>query len=98
MRGFRPGKDAVSGCKCFGIGAAAFHSQEQHRCLHHRNASGIINGSVINYADEEMTLTGNSDLYFNRSGTTEVPAGFVPQIVLAYNPASYSETNNIFEY
>ncbi len=55
------------------------------------NAGGTINGSVINYSDEEMTLSGNSDLYFNRSGTTEVPAGFVPEIVLQYNPSSYSE-------
>jgi len=55
------------------------------------NAGGTINGSVINYSDEQMVLSGNSDLYFNRSGTTEVPAGFVPEIVLEYSPASYSE-------
>lgn len=55
------------------------------------NAGGTINGSVINYSDENMTLSGNSDLYFNRSGTTEVPAGFVPEIVLEYNPSTYSE-------
>ena len=55
------------------------------------NAGGTINGSVINYSDEEMTLSGNSDLYFNRSGTTEVPAGFVPEIVLEYDASSYSE-------
>ncbi|MGB2865652.1 MAG: pilus assembly PilX N-terminal domain-containing protein [Sedimentisphaerales bacterium] len=55
------------------------------------NAGGTINGSVINYSDEEMTLSGNSDLYFNRSGTTEVPAGFVPEIVLEYNPSTYTE-------
>jgi Tfp pilus assembly protein PilX len=55
------------------------------------NAGGTINGSVINYSDEEMTLSGNSDLYFNRSGLTEAPAGFVPEIVLDYNPSSYAE-------
>ena len=55
------------------------------------NAGGTINGSVINYSDEEMTLSGNSDLYFNRSGTSEAPAGFVPEIVLEYDPSSYSE-------
>jgi len=55
------------------------------------NAGGTINGSVINYSDEDMTLSGNSDLYFNRSGTTEVPAGFVPEIVLEYDASSYSE-------
>jgi len=55
------------------------------------NAGGIINGSIINYSDQDMTLTGNSDLYFNRSGLTEVPAGFVPEIILQYDPASYTE-------
>jgi Tfp pilus assembly protein PilX len=55
------------------------------------NAGGIINGSIINYSNEELTITGNSDLYFNRSGTVEVPAGFVPQIILEYDPSSYSE-------
>jgi Tfp pilus assembly protein PilX len=55
------------------------------------NAGGVINGSVINYSDEDMTLTGNSDLYFNRSGITEAPAGFVPEIILEYDPDSYSE-------
>ncbi len=55
------------------------------------NAGGIINGSIINYSEEEMTLSGNSDLYFNRSGTSEAPAGFVPDIVLVYNPTSYTE-------
>ena len=55
------------------------------------NAGGTINGSVINYSDVDMLLSGNSDLYFNRSGTTEVPAGFVPEIVVQYNPSSYSE-------
>lgn len=57
----------------------------------HGNAGGTINGSIINYSDEEMTLSGNSDLYFNRSGVIEVPAGFVPEIVLQYDPSSYSE-------
>jgi Tfp pilus assembly protein PilX len=55
------------------------------------NAGGTISGSVINYSDVEMTLSGNSDLYFNRSGVSEAPAGFVPEIILDYNPSSYSE-------
>jgi Tfp pilus assembly protein PilX len=55
------------------------------------NAGGKIKGSVINYADKDMMVWGNSDLYFNRSGITEVPAGFVPQIVLVYEPSSYTE-------
>jgi Tfp pilus assembly protein PilX len=55
------------------------------------NAGGTILGSVINYSDNQMTLCGNSDLYFNRSGTSEAPAGFVPQYILKYNQASYTE-------
>jgi len=55
------------------------------------NAGGTILGSVINYANKDMVLSGNSSLMFNRSGLTEVPAGFVPQIVLHYDPSSYSE-------
>ncbi|HSV99834.1 MAG TPA: PilX N-terminal domain-containing pilus assembly protein [Sedimentisphaerales bacterium] len=54
-------------------------------------AGGTINGSIVNYSDAPMTLQGNTDLYFNRSGLTEVPAGFVPQLVMFYNPASYEE-------
>ena len=55
------------------------------------NAGGTIDGSVLNYSDEPMTLSGNADLYFNRSGTTEVPAGFDYEIILYYVPSSYSE-------
>lgn len=55
------------------------------------NAGGKIKGSVINYADKVMMVWGNSDLHFNRSGTTEVPAGFVPEIVLLYEPSTYTE-------
>jgi len=55
------------------------------------NAGGTIGGSVLNYSDTPMTLSGNSDLYFNRSDITEVPAGFEPEIVLHYDSSSYSE-------
>ncbi len=55
------------------------------------NAGGTINGSIINYADTEMSLDGNSDLYFNRSGLDDVPAGFVPELVLQYDASSYGE-------
>ncbi len=56
------------------------------------DAGGTINGTVINYSDQiPMDLSGNNNLSFNRSGATEIPAGFVPQIVLHYDPDSYSE-------
>ena len=55
------------------------------------SAGGQIEGSIINYSDNEMTLSGNSDLYFNRSGLDEVPTGFVPEIILEYDGSCYSE-------
>ncbi len=55
------------------------------------SAGGVIQGSIINYSDNEMSLSGNSDLYFNRSGVDEVPAGFVPEIILEYDGSSYCE-------
>jgi Tfp pilus assembly protein PilX len=55
------------------------------------NAGGTINGSIINYSREEVCLAGNSDLCFNRSGIDEIPAGFVAEIVLHYDPTSYCE-------
>ena len=55
------------------------------------DAGGTIDGSILNYSDTPMTLTGNSDLFFNRSGTDQMPAGFGPEIILYYVPSSYSE-------
>jgi len=55
------------------------------------NAGGVVKGSILNYADTPMTLTGNSDLFFNRSGIDHLPAGFVQEIVLHYDPQSYTE-------
>ena len=55
------------------------------------NAGGTIDGSVINYSPTPMTLSGNSDLYFNRSGVDEVPAGFGPEIILYYDAGTYNE-------
>jgi type II secretory pathway pseudopilin PulG len=55
-------------------------------------AGGKIYGSVINYSTTPMTLTGSSDLYFNRSGTEENPAGFSPHQKLVFMSDSYSES------
>jgi hypothetical protein len=55
------------------------------------DAGGTIDGSVINYSDEPMELSGNNNLFFNRSGTTEMPAGFGPEIILYYVSDSYNE-------
>ncbi|NIP22410.1 MAG: hypothetical protein GWN67_20125 [Phycisphaerae bacterium] len=55
------------------------------------NAGGTIEGSVLNYADVTMDLSGNNSLVFNRYADTEIPAGFEPEIVLKYDHTSYSE-------
>ena len=55
------------------------------------NAGGTINGSVINYSNDCMSLAGNTDLVFNRSGMQECPAGFEPTNVLECMPDSYAE-------
>ena len=54
------------------------------------NASGTIGGSIVNYSPEVMVLGGN-DLYFNRSGITDIPAGFVPDVVVYYDASQYDE-------
>jgi Tfp pilus assembly protein PilX len=58
-------------------------------------AGGTIEGSVLNYSDESMDISGSSNLYFNRSGVTEVPAGFGPEIIMHYVSSSYSEIAGI---
>jgi len=55
------------------------------------NAGGTVNGSVINYGEDPMTLTGSVDLVFNRDGITEIPAGFETYMVLEFQPETYSE-------
>lgn len=55
------------------------------------NAGGTVNGSVINYSTKTMTVSGSTDITFNRSGITEIPAGFIQEIIIHYNPESYQE-------
>ena len=54
------------------------------------SAGGEIGGSILNYSDEEMQLRGG-DLLFNRLGIEDTPAGFIPDIEMQYNPATYDE-------
>jgi len=53
------------------------------------NAGGAVNGTVMNYGDDPMTLDGNVDLVFDHS-SIQIPAGFESEIVLQYDPGSYS--------
>jgi hypothetical protein len=58
------------------------------------NAGGVINGSVVNYSNDTMTLNGNSDLKFNRSGIQATPSGFGPSKKLEFLPGTYEEVVN----
>lgn len=55
------------------------------------NAGGTVHGSLICYSDEEMMLTGNANLTFDRSSTPDIPPGFTTPDTLAPIPASYTE-------
>jgi len=54
-------------------------------------AGGTINGSIINYSNDVMTLTGQTSLTFNRSGSDANPSGFDSTKILRFDPSSYSE-------
>jgi len=55
------------------------------------NVSALIEGTIINYSDNPITIEGNATLNFDRSADIEVPAGFDLLRVLTYDPDSYSE-------
>lgn len=56
------------------------------------NAGGTIHGTIIDYSNETTSVTGNSNIYLSPSGTALIPAGFMLDIALQYDPSSYSET------
>jgi len=54
------------------------------------SSGGTIRGSLINYSPTLLECSGSGDITFqNTEG--EVPAGFVQQIIVTYDPSSYSE-------
>lgn len=55
------------------------------------NASGTIHGSIINYSDSAFTLTGNSRITIDRSGTPQTPPGFAVPQRLSPVASSYRE-------
>jgi len=55
------------------------------------DAGGTINGSIINYSTLPVTLQGQSELFFNRSGTSQNPAGFIPVKTVTIDQSSYCE-------
>lgn len=46
---------------------------------------------LVVFASLAVSMSSLSDIKFNRSGLEDVPAGFVPQIVLFYDSTSYKE-------
>lgn len=56
------------------------------------NAGGTVAGTVLNYSDTPMTVSGNADIFFDLSGNNnQSPSGFSSEIVLSYNTSSYTE-------
>ncbi|MFC1765710.1 pilus assembly PilX N-terminal domain-containing protein [Planctomycetota bacterium] len=54
------------------------------------NASAVLKGSVINYADTTTRVEGNVVMNFDRVASTKIPAGFDTHRVLDCDPSSYS--------
>jgi hypothetical protein len=55
------------------------------------NANGTVHGSIINYGDSAFTLTGNSRITIDRSGSPAVPPGFSTPTRLTPVATSYRE-------
>ncbi len=61
------------------------------------NAGGTICGGIINYSNAPFTLTGNSSIIINRSGTPATPPGFVVPSTVAPDPGNtYVESGGGF--
>jgi hypothetical protein len=54
------------------------------------NASAVVKGTIINYADTPTVVEGNTVLNFDRASSTPIPAGFDTLRVLDYDPSSYA--------
>ena len=56
------------------------------------NAGGTIRGSIINYSNSQFSLSGNSAIVIDRSGTPTTPTGFVVPSTTKSNPDTYVES------
>ena len=54
------------------------------------NASAVVTGSLISFADSPTVVEGNVSLTFDRANTVKIPAGFDTKRILAYSPSSYA--------
>jgi len=55
------------------------------------NSGGTVRGSIINYANDPMSMTGNDHWTFDHSGLSPLPAGFSGEMILQYNAGAYDE-------
>jgi hypothetical protein len=60
------------------------------------NAGGTIRGGIINYSDSQFSLTGNSSIIVDRSGTPTTPPGFALPSTTKANPDTYLESGGGF--
>ncbi|MHC4114678.1 MAG: pilus assembly PilX family protein [Planctomycetota bacterium] len=58
------------------------------------NAGGNVQGTIMNYSQTPVSLTGNSNLFLTPTGTFNNPTGFTPVKTLEYVPSSYSVATN----
>ncbi len=54
------------------------------------SSGGTIHGSLINYSPTLLECSGSGDITFENTDG-EVPAGFKQQVIVTYDPSSYSE-------
>lgn len=54
------------------------------------NASAVIKGTLISFADSPTVVEGNVSLTFDRANSVRIPAGFDTRRILEYNPFSYA--------
>jgi len=54
------------------------------------NADALVRGSIVNYSESDTVVLGNATLRFDRSGGTEVPAGFDNRRILECDSSSWS--------
>jgi hypothetical protein len=61
------------------------------------NAGGTINGTVLNYSDTAITMTGSTNIMLNPSGSLTSPSGFSSVKALEFVPESYSEVVSSYQ-
>ena len=58
------------------------------------NASAVVKGSLISFADAPTVVEGNVSLTFDRANSVTIPAGFDTKRILAFNATTYETVVN----